>query len=108
MWYMEKIKESDIQLSICEYLATRNVLFWRQNTIGMFDPTKGVMRKMPKFSMTGIPDIIVLKNNFIGLEVKAPKGKQSPNQVIFEQRCKRAGCEYHIVCSIDDVQKLGL
>lgn len=102
--------EKEIQNSICEYLEyRRGILFWRQNTNPIFDKQTGKPRKMPKFSINGIPDIIVVKGGkFIGLEVKRPKGKQSIDQIDFQMKLQDAGGEYHVVTSIDDVVKLGI
>lgn len=101
--------EKEIQLAICDYLALRKHFFWRSNTVGMFDPTKKVFRSMPKYGMSGIPDIILIKDGiFVGLEVKRTTTYQSDVQKKFETDCIKAGGRYHIVRSIDDVQKLGL
>lgn len=101
--------ETNIQSSICEYLQIKRYMFWRSNTGAIFSGKDHAYRAMPKFSRNGVPDIILIKNGkFIGLEVKRPKGIQSENQKIFEFDCKKAGGEYHIVCSIDDVIKIGL
>jgi hypothetical protein len=99
--------ESSIQKSICDYLALKKHMFWRQNNNPIY--SEGRMFKLPKYSMQGIPDIILIKDGFfIGLEVKRPKTKQSPGQLEFERRCKEAGGEYHVVRSIDDVKNIGL
>jgi len=103
------IKETDIQLAICDYLALKKHFFWRQNNIGTYDPKTGYHRPMPKYSKHGIPDIIVIKDGFfIGLEVKRGKTYQSQNQKLFEKECKEAGAEYYVVRSIDDVREIGL
>jgi hypothetical protein len=44
----------------------------------------------------------------IFLEVKKPDGRQSPEQNAFGSDAIVAGARYHIVRSIDDVQKVGL
>ncbi len=104
---MAKTLEKEIQLAICEYLAYKRYFFWRQNTIPVFD--KGHYRPMPKFSINGVPDIILVhKGIFWGLEVKRPKGKISENQVIFKEKLEKAGGKYDIVTSIDDIIALGL
>ena len=62
----------------------------------------------PKYSKNGVPDIILVKDGkFVGLEVKRPKGKQSAHQLAFETDCKKAGGEYYIITSVEEVQKLG-
>lgn len=99
--------EREIQLAICDYLALKKYFFWRQNVIPVF--ADGKFRAMPKYSMNGVPDIILVKDGiFIGLEVKKPKGKQSDNQVIFQSGLEKAGGKYYVVHSIDDIQAIGL
>lgn len=106
---MVKHLEKEIQNAVCQYLEMKHYFFWRQNVVPIFDKTRGFYRPMPKYSLNGVPDIIVInKGIFIGLEVKQPKGKQSDNQKLFELACKKAGGRYHIITSIDDVIALGL
>lgn len=101
--------ESQIVNSICEYLALRKVFFWRQNTAPAFDWKTNRFRAMPKYAKRGVPDIIVIKNGrFIGLEVKAKKGRLSEHQADFARECVRNGGEYIVARSVDDVQKAGL
>lgn len=85
------------------------LMFWRSNNTPVFDKTHGAFRALPKHTMKGIPDIIVIKDGyFIGLEVKKKGGYQSPDQKEFERLCKENGAEYHVVRSIDEVAELGL
>jgi len=64
---------------------------------------------MPKYSMRGVPDIIVIKEGkFIGLEVKTKSGTLSEGQEYFQELCMKHNAEYHIVKSIEDVQAIGL
>lgn len=104
-------KETDIQKAICDYLSLRKHFFWRSNNtpISQIENGKRVFRKMSKYAVAGVPDIIVIKDGFfIGLEVKQDKGRQSDGQKEFEKMCKNAGGEYYVVRSIDDVQNVGL
>lgn len=104
---MAKHLEKEIQLAICNYLEYKRYFFWRQNTTPIWE--KDRFRSMPKYSMNGVPDIILIKDGiFWGLEVKQPKGKQSENQKIFEYKTKKAGGKYNIVTSLDDIIALGL
>lgn len=106
------MSEGDIQLSICEYLEWKRHFFWRQNSSGSFykgEDGSRQFRKPPKYAKNGVPDIIVVKDGiFIGLEVKAPKGRQSDAQKEFETDLRAAGGVYTVVTSIEDVQALGL
>lgn len=103
------MKETDIQFSICEYLALKGYFFWRQNNIPRYNKDRKVYFSMPKYALNGIPDIILIKDGqFIGLEVKTPQGRKSKAQEAFEKGSTEAGAQYHIVRSIEDVQKIGL
>lgn len=98
--------------AVCDYLALRKHLFWRQNTAPAVQKSEDgwKFRSMPKHSLRGVPDIIVIDKtgHFVGLEVKRAKGKLSPDQLEFQRRCKENAAEYHVVRSIDDVKEIGL
>lgn len=102
-------KESDIVRAACDYLAAKGYLFWRNNNVPIFDPVRKIFRAMPKYTMKGLPDIIVIKDGFfIGLEGKRKGKKQSPEQKEFERRCKEEGGEYYVFNSIEDLIEVGL
>lgn len=102
--------ESEIQNMLCEYLALKRRFFWRNNNVPIFDHITKSYRAMPKYAMKGVADIIVINDGgFVTfLEVKRPKGKQSEDQIAFENLCKKWGAEYHIVWSIEHLKELGL
>ncbi len=59
------------------------------------------LRAMGK--MPGCSDFILMgKDRSLCLEVKAPKGRQGPNQRIFEDWCLEHGVSYKIVKSVDE------
>lgn len=102
--------ESAIQSAIIDYLYLKKHFFVRLNNIPPVQTVNGKMqfRRMPKGSVKGLPDLMVIKNGgTIFLEVK-DKSKQSPDQILFEKNCKEKGACYFIVRSIDDVKVLGL
>lgn len=100
-------KEKDIERAICDLLAARNFFFWKNPQAGYFDARVGRFRKHTSpYVMRGTPDIIIVyKGQFIGLEVKAKKGIQSPDQREFEEKCQKNGGRYFIVRSVEDVMK---
>lgn len=104
--------ETDIQRTVCDYLARKRHFFWRANTAPTVSRNKSgsmFFRKMPKYGMVGIPDIILIHNGFfIGLEIKDKNGKQSEGQEIFEKKCKEAGGEYYVIKKLEDVIEIGL
>ena len=107
-----KEKESDIQNTICEYLEIKGRCFFRLNNIPAFNRTVGggfTMRRLPKYTPRGLPDIIVVAGGlFFALEVKSKVGKQSPEQKEFEALVKKHGGRYHVVRSLDEVIAIGL
>jgi hypothetical protein len=57
-----------------------------------------------RFGALGSPDIIcVIEGQFVGIEVKAPKGKQSEHQKEFRKKLEAAGGKYLLTYSLDDV-----
>jgi hypothetical protein len=52
----------------------------------------------------GAPDTIcVIDGQFVGIEVKAPKGKQNDHQKDFERNLVAAGGKYILAFSLEDV-----
>lgn len=104
---MENIKENDILNVICDYLRWEKVVFWRQNNIPVYDATRKVFRKMPKYSRKGVSDIIILINGkSIFVEAKRPKGKMSDSQKDFKVLVESAGCPYHVCRSLEDIKNV--
>lgn len=100
--------EGVVQSSICEYLAIKRIVFWRQNNFPPYDRKTMSYRKMPPYSIKGVSDLIAIKNGqAYFLEVK-DQAKQSSDQKQFEEMVTRAGAIYAVVRSIDDVINLGL
>ena len=65
---------------------------------------------MPKYSILGLPDItVIVEGGFtVFLEIKQPKGVQSPHQKEFQKRCKEIGCEYYLITDVAQLKDLGL
>jgi hypothetical protein len=104
-----KQSESNIQPSICDYLALRKHFFYRTNNTPIFDTNRKVFCAMPKYTPKGMSDIFVLygvRSYF--LEVKRPGSCQTPEQREFQKRAEFAGAIYAVVRSVEDVQQLGL
>jgi len=104
--------ESEVLNAVCEYLSAKNYFFFRVNNVPVFQGDGhggGFFRKLSKWSIAGVPDIIMIYNgDFIGLEIKTPSGRQSPEQKAFETRCKNESGEYYIIRRIEDLIEIGL
>jgi hypothetical protein len=107
-----KETETQIQAAIYDYLTLRKIFFVRLNNIPAIhrDSTGSLQfRKMGKYARPGLSDILVVKDGrAIFLEVKAKKGKQSPEQIDFGSDAILAGGQYHVIRSIEDVQAIRL
>lgn len=88
-----KLKESDIQRNIKEYLQ------WHGWFVVKIHQSLG--------SYKGIADLYALKGGrHIWIEVKTPAGKQSEDQIKFERDVMAAGGEYMVARSVEDVTSL--
>lgn len=93
--------------AVCGYLEAKKYFFWRSNNVPVFDTVSKSMRRMPKYSKKGVPDITVVhKGQFIGIEVKRPTGIMSREQADFSIGCIKHGGQYWVVTSIDDIAKI--
>jgi hypothetical protein len=94
------MKESDTQKQILSYLALKRIFHYRNNSGAFVDSQKYFYR----FGALGSPDIIcVIAGQYLGIEVKAPKGKQSEHQKAFQRALEAAGRKYILAYSLDDV-----
>ena len=84
----QKLSEKEIQKWILDYLlANRIGFFWRNNTVGVYDPTRKCYRKN-KSQVNGIPDILgILYGQFVAIECKKQGRKVlDENQKIFKDK----------------------
>lgn len=99
-----KITENMVMRAVCEYLTYKRIFFYRQNNVPICDA--GVYRRMPKYSIPGVSDLLALPyNRTMFLECKSPTGKQSQAQKEFEKNVKASGHEYYIIRSVEDVER---
>jgi hypothetical protein len=94
-------KESDIQATILAWLAAKRIFHYRQNSGAVQTETRFF-----RFGAVGSPDIVaVIAGKYIGIEVKSPRGSQSPAQREFEGRLRMAGGTYVLARSLEDVER---
>ena len=92
--------EKATQQACMEYLDARGIFYYRQNTGATRTESGGFIR----YGAVGSPDIIaVLAGQYIGIEVKDKHGKQSPGQVLFQQKLEKAGGRYLLIRDIDEL-----
>jgi len=108
-----KTPESTVKSSILQFLEVYAkkcpVMFWTQESVGIYDARLGGFRnKKSRFQKNGVADIIMVKNYYdlpivIFFEVKSEKGRQSSSQKDFEKEINEINGFYFVVKSIDDV-----
>lgn len=100
-----KVKESEVQRAILDYLGYGHVFHYRNNSGAMMSTYKGKERFM-RFGALGSPDIIaVVGGRYIGIEVKGTGGRQNENQKEFQRQLEKAGGMYILASSVEDVDK---
>ena len=108
---MERSTESQIQAAICDYLALKGYLFSRTNNgpVVQRDKYGFRLRAMPKYTRKGWPDICLIKQGqFIGIEVKAEKGRLSDDQKLLGEEIERNGGKYIVARTLEDLIRAGL
>jgi hypothetical protein len=97
-----KLRERDIQKTVCDWLTLRGFFWYRQNVGGAKFGAQWV-----KFGLKGLPDVVVIVSGiYVGLEFKRPGGFLSEAQTQCGMRIKIAGGEYEQVQSLEDAQRV--
>lgn len=107
-------RETDLQVSVFDYLHLKKVYCWRNNNIPVYDATRKCYRAMPKETPKGLPDIFIIRQGgkLVGLELKNPKTETqaktylSKEQKIIRAEFEEVGAEYHTIRTIDEVMAL--
>jgi len=98
--------ENDIQNAILQYLWDNKIFAWRNNNQPTFDHKRKAYRKMPKWGMKGVSDILgVYKGRLLAIEVKQKRKYPSSEQYAFLNKVKDEGGISFVARSVDDVAK---
>ena len=105
-----KLKESDIQKAIVEYLILMDIYFFAINN-EMAGWGKNAMIRTKYFVSMGLRAgasdlVLVLQGKVIFLEVKTETGRLSANQRAFRNMVESLGHRYEVVRSVSDVEVL--
>ena len=97
--------ESGIQKEIINYLEELQFNIGKCYVLRVNSGFATMGTRVIQLCREGTPDIIVCFNgNFIALEVKTSKGKQSDPQMESQLHIEQSGGEYYIVRSLDEVK----
>lgn len=91
-------KESEVLKACLDWLRVKGFFAWRSNNTGTYNAKSGGYFF---HGVRGVPDICcVHKGQFIGIECKATKGKQSAEQKAFQKALEKAGGRYILARSL--------
>lgn len=101
---MKKIKESELQSQIIEFLRLHKWFVVRINTTGVYNAKGDFWRKSPN---KGIFDLFCLrKGKAVWLEIKSKNGVLSEEQETFRVNIGAHGGDAYVVRSFDAVELL--
>ncbi len=103
--------EKEIENLILDYLSYRPGYYWKNQSVGIYDPTKRKFRKSNnRHHVLGVADILGVKSDgqFVAIEVKTKKGRLSENQKAYLQKVADNGGLSFVARSIEDVKEMGL
>lgn len=99
------ISEKTIENHILIYLKSRGVFAWKNQSVGVFDPSKKIYRKSKNpFHINGTSDILgIYKGKLLAIEVKSAKGVVSDEQEEFINNINKFGGIAFAARSLEDV-----
>jgi penicillin-binding protein-related factor A (putative recombinase) len=96
--------ESQLVTACLQLLHVAGIFAWRQNNVGIYDPSRKVYRKS-KTAMPGVSDLLgIYKGRFLAIECKVGKNKVSEEQSAFLLRVQKEGGVALVCYSLDDLE----
>ena len=102
-----KISENAVTSEILEYLQWKGIYCWKNKNIATFDPKTNRFRRLGKYEIRGVSDILgIMKNGkMLAIECKTGYNKASDVQKEFIDNINKAGGIAFVAYGIDDVKK---
>lgn len=102
------MKESELQNKILHQLSAKSIFLFKINTTGLYDSSRGVMRKLSGFSIKGVSDIIGILpgGQFIAIEVKSLEGRLSEHQKIFLNKVEEMGGKAFVINDESQIEEV--
>ena len=99
------MSEKEIENQILSFLAVIGIMAWKNQSVGVYDPTKKIYRKPNnRHHIKGVSDILGLcAGRFLAIEVKSDKGRVSPEQRVFLARVNNEGGIGFVARSLEQV-----
>lgn len=103
------MSEKELENQILDWLAFNKIFAWKNQTVGIYDPTKKVYRmNRSAHHLKGVSDILgILPNGrLLAIEVKTPTGVVSPEQKAFIEKAQSLGAFSIVARSLEDVKRV--
>lgn len=102
-----KKSEKEVENEILAWLQMCPGLYWKNNSVGIYDRTKGSYRRPSKYHINGTSDVLGVfpDGRFVAIEVKSQRGKVSESQDLFLKAVVKNGGIALIARSLEDVQQ---
>ena len=95
--------ERDLQTACLQWLTLKRIYHYRLNNVASTIYTGGKMVRLP-VAQRGLPDIVILVNGiYCAAELKSETGRQSDEQKAVEEATNKAGGQYRIIKSLDEM-----
>lgn len=98
-----------IENAIFAFLKSKNIMCWKTDSVGIFNPVRKVyMKSHNPHRIRGVSDClgILPDGRFLALEVKAPKGYPTKEQKEFVANIIKNGGVAAVVRSVQEVEEL--
>lgn len=101
--FKEKLIEDQILFFLKKFPGI--VFCWKNQSTGIFDTKKQIFRRLNKYQLTGVSDILGILNDgrFLAIEVKRQGNKPTENQINFMAGINAMGGLAFVAYSLDDV-----
>lgn len=105
---IKNVSANDLTKHVLKILDLKGFKAWRNNTTGVYDPTKKIFRRNPAL-LKGVPDVLGYHKKtalFICVEVKSGKDKLSQEQINFLNDVKLSGGLQFVIHNMDDIEEM--
>jgi len=102
-----KISENAVTNEIIEYLSWKGIYCWKNKNIATFDTKTKRFRRLGKYEIRGVSDILgIMKDGkMLAIECKTGYNKASDVQKEFIANINKSGGIAFVAYGIDDVEK---
>ena len=88
------MKGKDLQKAVVEYAHLKH--WWCVHNPTIQD-ARGIWRTALAADARGFPDLLCFRGRVVAIEIKGDGDSMKPDQLLWQERCQRAGVEHYVV-----------